>query len=405
MTPAASVDDHARLIERMLQPVIENVALEQVALVSALGRVTASDIVSDVDLPLFRNSQMDGYAVRAADVAKVPIALEVSGDIPAGHAAPVSLIEGTALRIMTGAPMPAGADAVVPVEDTELVLGRDDDILGAIVSIGRSRRPGEFVRDRGSDLKRGDLLVGAGTRLAPRHLAALAAAGLGEVEVRARLRVGVITTGAELVSNDQELEHGRIFDANRVALSAAIIDAGAEVSIAASSDDDARSFGQVLEEVVAVSDLVVTSGGISMGAYEVVREVLEPLGADVGTVAMQPGGPQATAVVSGVPIVCFPGNPVSTQVSFTVFLAPILRKAAGLEARRAETRTLAAGLTSVEGKRQFLRGMVLEDGTVEQVAGASSHLVASMARADVLIDVPVETMTLAAGDDVRVWPL
>ncbi len=405
MTPVATVDDHARLIERMLAPVIANLPSETVPLTSALGRVTTSQVNSDVDLPLFRNSQMDGFAVRAADIRNAPIALEVTGDVPAGHASPTTLIPGTAIRIMTGAPMPTGADAVVPVEDTELVLGLDDALAGAIVTVGRSRVPGEFVRERGSDLKRGELLIEAGTRLAPRHLAALAAAGIGRINVRRRLRVAIVTTGAELVADDEELSVGRIFDANRVALMSAIVDAGAEVSVAERSDDDPGAFERVLRAAVSVSDLVVTTGGISKGAFEVVREVLEPLGASVGTVAMQPGGPQATAIVDGVPVVCFPGNPVSTQVSFAVFLAPILRDAAGLAPSPIETRTLAVRLTSIEGKRQFLRAVVHSDGTVEQVAGASSHLVAAMAKANALIDIPAEIASLPAGADVRVWRL
>ena len=405
MTPAATVEDHARLIERLVAPVIESLGVEPVALSAALGRITASDIRSEVDLPLFRNSQMDGFAVRAADVAAAPIALEVTGDIPAGHASPITLTAGTALRIMTGAPMPAGADTVIPVEDTELVLGRDDALEGAIVTISRGREPGEFVRERGSDLTRGDLLLAAGTRLAPRHLAALAAAGIAGVDVRRRLRVGVITTGAELVAHDEELAIGRIFDSNRIALAAGIAEAGAVVSVAEISDDDPSTFRRVLDEVIGASDLVITSGGVSKGAFEVVREVLEPLGASIDSIAMQPGGPQGTAVIDGVPVVCFPGNPVSTQVSFAVFLAPLLRRASGLAEDFTTTRTLASPVVSVEGKRQFLRGITRDDGSVAQVSGPSSHLVAAMARANVLIDIPVETTGREAGEIVTVWNL
>ncbi len=405
MTSAATVEDHARLIERLVAPVIDSLGSEPVSLSDALGRVTSADSRSEVDLPLFRNSQMDGFAVRAADVVSTPIALEITGDIPAGHASPVTLIAGTALRIMTGAPMPAGADTVIPVEDTALVLGRDDALEGAIVTVSRGRAAGEFVRERGSDLMRGDLLLAAGTRLAPRHLAALAAAGISQVDVHRRLRVGVITTGAELVADDEELALGRIFDANRIALSAGIAEAGAIVSLAVTSDDDPQNFRRILDEVVGASDLVVTSGGVSKGAFEVVREVLEPLGASVGSIAMQPGGPQGTAVIDEVPILCFPGNPVSTQVSFAVFLAPILRRVAGLPANTTETRTLASSIVSVEGKRQFLRGIAGDDGTVAQASGPSSHLVAAMARANVLIDIPVERTSLGAGEPVTVWKL
>jgi len=404
MSTVRSVEDHAGIIARMLEPLTDEPAIETVPLREALGRVTAVRLRSEVDLPLFRNSQMDGYAVRAADVASVPVALEVSGDIPAGHISPMTLIPGTALRIMTGAPIPAGADAVVPVEDTELILGRDDDLDGAVVEIRRSRTPGEYVRERGSDVRRGDELVPEGTRLAPRHLAALAAAGVEAVEVRARLRVAVLTTGSELVDSGTA-EHGQVYDANGIALAALVEEAGAVVSVRASSDDDPRAFERILDDALKRSDIVITSGGISKGAYEVVREVLLPRGADVASVAMQPGGPQATAVIEGVPVVAFPGNPVSTQVSFAVFLRGPLRAAAGLPELTPRQATLAADVRSVPGRRQFLRGRLDPSGAVAPVAGPSSHLVAAMARADALIDVPTEAEALAAGSAVTVWML
>ncbi|MET3564558.1 molybdopterin molybdotransferase [Leifsonia sp. 563] len=399
-----SVEDHAGIIARMLAPLSEEPDAETVPLEAALGRVTADEVRSEVDLPLFRNSQMDGYAVRAADIRSVPVALEVSGDIPAGHTSPMTLIAGTALRIMTGAPVPSGADTIVPVEDTELVLGRDDDLAGAIVEIRRSRRAGEYVRERGSDVHRGDVLLPAGTRLGPRHLAALAAAGIASVRVRARLRVAVLTTGTELVGSGTPV-FGQVYDANGIALAALVEEAGATVSVRASSDDDPAAFERILDDALHRSDLVITSGGISRGAYEVVREVLLPHGADVTTVAMQPGGPQATAVVGGVPVFAFPGNPVSTQVSFVVFLRDPLRAAAGLPAVPPVEAALSEGLRSVPGKRQFLRGSLDDSGAVSPVSGPSSHLVAGMARAEVLIDVPAEAEALDAGAAVTVWTL
>jgi molybdopterin molybdotransferase len=404
MSTPRTVEEHAGIVARMLAPLSAEPIVETVALDRAVGRVTATAVRSEVDLPLFRNSQMDGYAVRATDVHSVPVALEVSGDIPAGHESPVTLIPGTALRIMTGAPVPSGADAVVPVEDTELILGRDDDLQGAIVEIRRARRTGEYIRDRGSDLRRGEVLVPEATRLGPRHVAALAAAGITSVAVRARLRVAVLTTGSELVSSGTP-RFGQVFDANSLALAALVEEAGATVSVRASSDDDHDAFGRILDDAVHRSDLVITSGGISRGAYEVVREVLLPRGADVTTVAMQPGGPQATAVVNGVPVLAFPGNPVSTQVSFAVFLRDPLRAAAGLPPVAPAQATLTETLRSVPGKRQFLRGRRDDMGGVAPVAGPSSHLVAAMARADVLIDVPVEAETVDAGSPVTVWTL
>jgi molybdopterin molybdotransferase len=261
------------------------------------------------------------------------------------------------------------------------------------------------VRERGSDIRRGEVLVAEGTLLAARHLAALASAGLETVAVRARPRVGILTTGAELVPTGAAAGFGKIFESNSVALAALVEESGGVVSTRTSTSDDREEFERALLAAVAVSDVVVTSGGISRGAYEVVREVLEPLGADVTSVAMQPGGPQATAVVGGVPIVSFPGNPVSTQVSFTVFLRGELRQAAGLSALDTRTAPLAARIRSVAGKRQFLRGRLLTDGTVDPVAGTSSHLVAGMANADALIEVPEALESLDSGSDVTVWTL
>lgn len=400
-----SVEEHARTIEAMLAGLLDRVGSETLPLADALGRVTAVPVTAAVDLPLFRNAQMDGFAVRAADLADAPVTLPVAGDIPAGPATLTALSPGTALRIMTGAVVPDGADSIVPVEHSELSLGPAGTLDGATVTFATAPAPGDYVRDQGSDLRRGDLLLPAGQRLAPRHLAALAAAGQDTVDVRRRVRVAVITTGAELVPAGAAPGPGQVFDANRVALTTAVVEAGAELVLAGSSDDDIAEFLRLLRRATDVADLVITSGGISQGAYEVVRESLEPLGATIGHVDMQPGGPQATAVVDGVPIICFPGNPVSTQVSFVVFLRPILRRAAGLPELPSTARRLAGPLASVAGKRRFLRGRVRGDGTVDTVAGPSSHLVAAMARADVLLDIPRDVADLAAGADVRVWTL
>lgn len=390
--PRWTVEQHAAHIR-------EHLALrwepESVPLDEALGRVTASAVLSPVDLPLFRNSQMDGFAVRAAEVATVPVTLPVAGDLPARASAPAPLKPGTAVRIMTGALVPDCADAIVPVEDTSSTADE--------VTISRGREPGEFVRERGSDLAAGAELVPAGLRLQPRHLAAIAASGVTHVSVRRRIRIAIITTGTELVPPGAEPLPGQVFDSNGTALGAAVRASGALVVSRQHVDDEPARMLAALDTATP-ADLVVTSGGISMGDYEVVREVLEPRGARVGTVAMQPGGPQATAVFEGVPVVCFPGNPVSTQVSFEVFLAPLLREIAGLPARIQEPRRLAAGVRSPSGKRQFLRGRDAGDGIVA-VSGASSHLVAGLAASDRLVIVPEDVTELAAGDTVETWAL
>jgi molybdopterin molybdotransferase len=387
-----TVDEHAAHIAALLAfaPRVETVPLAE-----ALGRVTAAAVTSPVDLPLFRNSQMDGFAVRAVDLATMPATLPIAGEVSARPAEPAPLAAGTAVRIMTGAVIPEGADAVVPVEDTTTSDG--------VVTIARARSVGEYVREKGSDLHAGDELLPAGLRLASRHLAVLAAAGLTAVAVRERVRVAIITTGSELIEPGATPTLGQVFDSNGTALAAAVESVGAVVASRVHVTDDTAAMFEALS--AADADLIITSGGISMGDYEVVRETLEPLGAVVTSIAMQPGGPQATAVFEGVPVVCFPGNPVSTQLSFEIFVAPPLRAAAGLPPAVRAPRTLVAGVRSVVGKRQFLRGQSREGGRVEVVSGASSHLVAGLAASDLLVDVPLEITSLEAGATVETWEL
>ncbi len=397
-----TVDEHAAYIAALLAPALTPRS-ESVPLADALGRVTARAIVSPVDLPLFRNSQMDGFAVRAADLATLPVSLPIAGEVSARPTDPPPLVAGTAVRIMTGAVVPDEADAVVPVEDTTTSTTSD----GETVTINRGRVAGDCVRAKGSDLRAGDELLPAELRLASRHLAVLAAAGLDVVDVRQRVRVAIVTTGSELIEPGATPTLGQVFDSNGTALAAAARAAGAVVASRTHVADDTAALLAAMRVALAETsaDLILTSGGISMGDYEVVREALEPLGAIVTTIAMQPGGPQATAVFEGTPVVCFPGNPVSTQLSFEIFVAPLLRATAGMPPAVRAPRTLTTPVRSVAGKRQFLRGRALAGGRVELVSGASSHLVAGLAASDLLVDVPLETESLEAGATVQTWEL
>ncbi|QBJ95214.1 molybdopterin molybdenumtransferase MoeA [Rhodococcus sp. ABRD24] len=392
---ARSVAEHAAEVAELLTPLLTRPS-ESVRIEDALGRALSHDIASPVDLPMFRNSQMDGFAVDAAAIAVAPTTLPILGTIAAGPACPDAHVPGTAMRIMTGAVIPEGADAIVPVEDTEITDGK--------VTVLRSRAAGEYVRDRGSDVRTGTLLLPAGAVLAPRHLGVLAAVGLTSVAVHTRPRVSVITTGAELADAGTILAPGQIYDSNGAALAASLRAEGVEVATVDRSTDEPEVFRAALRRAVARAELVITSGGVSMGDFEVVRDVLGEAGAWFGPVAMQPGGPQGTAVVDGVPVLTFPGNPVSTMVSFEVFLRPLLRRATGVPPVPIEEAELAHPVTSVAGKRQFLRGRRTAD-SVEVVSGPGSHLVAAFAWADVLIDVPAEATVLDAGERVKVWPL
>ena len=404
-TPSArtSVDVHVTRVDAALAP-LRTRTLESVELADALGRVTFDDVRSPIDLPPFRNSQMDGYAVRAVDVASAPVSLPVVGEVAAAPGSPSALRPGTAVKIMTGAPLPEGADAVVPVEDT-LAAGES-------VSISRGREAGEYVREPGSDLRAGQAVVAWHTRLASRHLAALAAAGITDVDVTDRVRIAVISTGSELVAPGEPLGPGQIPDSNGIALAAAAQAVGAEVVLRARVRDDPQRLATLFDEAVALgAELILTSGGVSMGDHEVVRDLLEPLGAVVDVLAMQPGGPQALAIWPGlegaaaVPVVCFPGNPVSSQLSFELFVAPTLREIAGLPEAGRETRVLDSAVRSIPARRQFLRGRRTRGGGVTTVAGPSSHLVAALAASDVLIVIPEDVTELAAGDSVETWEL
>ncbi|AYG02807.1 gephyrin-like molybdotransferase Glp [Gryllotalpicola protaetiae] len=369
-------------------------ATEYPPLGAALGRVLADDVRTPIDLPPFDNSQMDGYAVRA-DAAAGP--LRVSGHVAAGD--PITAFPGGAVAIMTGAPVPLGADAIVPVE----AVGAPGEFAAVddTVELPAPVEPGSFVRARGSDLAAGAVLLEAGTVLGPAQLGALAASGLTTVPVRARPRVLIVSTGAELAEPGEPLAPGAIYDANAVSLSAAITLAGG-IALATGVYSDEPGHLRLALEAAGPVDLVVTSGGVSAGAHEVVRDALEPLGVRFGSVALQPGGPQGLGAITvagaPTPVLCFPGNPVSSLVSFELFLRPLLRGD-----RPVLRLPLSASVDSPAAKHQVRRGRLTDAGTVELVGGVSSHLLAAYARSDALVHLPVGLTRAEAGEVVEVW--
>ncbi|SIN68582.1 molybdopterin molybdochelatase [Agromyces cerinus subsp. cerinus] len=386
---------------------------------AALGRVLGLDVVAPIDLPAFANSQMDGYAVIAADLVGAapgtPVVLPVGAVTAAGdhvaHHAP-----GTATPVMTGAPIPLGADAVVPIEAAdpprfpELGADRRTAAAEAVVAFDRPAPAGAFVRGVGTDVARGERLLPAGIRLGPAQLGALAAAGVTTVSVRRPVSVLLVSTGHELRAPDASLDSGQIHDANTTMLAAALRESGARVREAISPDDTAALTSMLAASARHV-DLVVTTGGVSAGAFEVVREALAPLGVEFAKVALQPGGPQglglarfpATGDDIPVPVVAFPGNPVSALVSFELFLRPVLRAFAGLAPDRPRARLrLAHDVTSPLDKHQVRRGVLDGAGDVE-VGAPSSHLLHAYANATVLVHLPVGVGDLPAGAHVDVW--
>jgi molybdopterin molybdotransferase len=375
-------------------------------LLDAADCLLTEDVISAIDLPRFDNSSMDGYAVRTDEVAGAApgtaVNLPVAGDIPAGRPDVPVLAPGTTLRIMTGAPVPSGADAVVPVEWTD---GGE-----TAVSIERSPGPGQYVRRAGEDVRAGQLVVAAGTRLTPRHVALLAAVGRDRVKVRPRPRVVVLSTGSELVAPGQPLPPGHIYESNGYGLAAAAAELGADVHRVGVVVDEPRAVLGAIEDQVMRADLLVTTGGVSAGAYDTVKSVLSRLGSVTFTkVAMQPGMPQGLGTVGrdSTPIFTLPGNPVSALVSFELFVRPAIRRMRGETELHRPTVTAAAaeGWSSPAGKRQFVRAVLLRAGdgwAVRPVAGGhGSHLVAQLAEATCLAVVPEEVTDVKPGDAVR----
>ena len=408
-------------------------------------RVLAEDVTAAVPVPPWTNSAMDGYAVRAKDTTgacpQTPVVLPVSGDVPAG-AAPRPLAEGTAQRIMTGAMLPEGADAVVKVEDTDQAPGPHP--LPERVEIRAAVPPGLSVRRAGEDVAAGDPVMAAGTRLSAAAISALASVGLGSVLVRPQVRVAVVSTGAELRDAGQALEPGRIPDSNSLLLAGLVAEQGAVCTSVARSGDTAESLAEVLRQAAAGADLIITSGGVSAGAFDpltmlaqVQRGEEAPVHLDFVKVAMQPGKPQGHGWVLAddgrrVPIICLPGNPVSVLVSFTTIVAPALARLAGQDAaggaeplpgRAVLTARAAVGWRTPPGRRQHVPVRFTEAPTGSGVRsdvgdgaglpwvtpthrlGSGSHLVASLPAAQALAVVAAEVEAVEVGDELPLIPL
>ncbi|MBG0739295.1 molybdopterin molybdotransferase MoeA [Paeniglutamicibacter antarcticus] len=424
-------------------------------LIAALGRVAADDVLAPLDLPPFANSQMDGFAVNSVDVngpdgidpdvnnpdvnnpdvnnpdvnspdvdgvdrarGAHTVVLTLAAAIPAG-AVPAALLPGQAAPIMTGAMLPDGADAVVPVElAIPPVFPDASPGSGQTVALPATAA-GTFVRAAGSDVRRGERVIKAGTRLTAGHLGLAAALGLTTLSVRRQPRVLLLTTGDEVVlagtlAPGTGLPAGKIYDANSMLLQAALLEAGAEVLPAGLVPDDPALFLRTVRQYLATGggvDAIVTTGGISAGAYEVVRQGLAGEQVDFLSVAMQPGGPQGLGTFDGVPFLGFPGNPVSGVMSVEMFLRPALTELIGAPRSRIKVlASLTEALTSPPGKHQIRRAVFeaarpAAHPTVRPEGGPSSHLLGALAASNALIHVPAEITSLAAGAEVEVWLL
>ena len=416
----SSVEAYQSAILAAIRPL----APASLELEAAEGCVLAEDVTAAVSLPSFDNSSMDGYAVHAADVADAsresPATLRVTGEVAAGDIGSYRLVPGTAIKIMTGARLPAEADTVVPVEWT--------DGGAAQVEIYRPAQQGSAIRYVGGDATEGETLLTAGTRMRPMQIAVAASAGRKAVSVRPRPRVVVLSTGDELTEPGTPLVPGRIWDSNSYMIAAAAREAGAVAYRRSVVPDDPSGVLPALEEQLSSADLLITTGGVSMGGeHDVVKEALRELGTvTFRKVAMQPGMPQGFGVIGeggargvgapggaggvgakrAVPIFTLPGNPVSAYVSFQMFVRPAIAALQGADdlSLTSVQATLTGQVRSPSGRRSYLRG-ILDGAKVTPLSGQGSHQIAYLGRANALIIVPEWETQRPAGDEVDVLVL
>lgn len=406
-------------VEEALAAVLAGVTVlpaETVALSAALGRVLADPIVAQDSLPPFANSSMDGYALRAADVAGAgpgkPVTLRVVADIAAGKVVTAVIEPGSAARIMTGAPMPQGADAVVPVEDTnEAWRGRERPLPDAI-QIRRSVQAGDYVRGVGEDILAGQTIIEAGRVLRPQEIGVLASLGQAQVSVVKRPSVAILATGDELIAVDQPLTPGKIRNSNGYTQAAQVAALGAiPVMLGIAGDTEASVRARLDEGLAAGVDLFVSSAGVSVGAYDVVKAVLEQAG-EVGfwRVRMRPGKPLAFGKYGGVPYLGLPGNPVSALVSFERFARAAILKMGGHQAfERPQVPVILQDAIQSDGRESYVRAFVARQGdgryTATTTGSQGSHIMTSLVKANALVIVPEGVKVVAPGEQLRAWML
>lgn len=398
-------------LEDVQAEVLRSVAVlapASVPIADALGLVLAAPIVATEPVPPFANTAMDGYALRAADTSGAsesePVRLRVVADLPAGHAAAVPVGAGEAIRIMTGAPIPNGADAIVMVERTQ--REGDDGVL-----VGHAAAAGDHIRAAGGDVVAGQRVFESGTVLGPAHVGVIASLGFESVSVIPRARVGVMSTGDELREGPVELAPGEIRDSNRPMLLAMLRDAGCEAVNLGIARDDEAYVERALEDALITCHAVITSGGVSVGDYDVVKAVLDRLGVlQWWQVSIKPAKPFAFGLLRGVPLFGLPGNPVSSHVSFELFARPALRRMMGHEAlHRPEVDAIAVNAMPrrADGKLHLDRVVVrYEDGRylAERSGAQGSNALAAMAVANGLALLP-DGEGVEAGAPVRVMLL
>lgn len=400
--------------QRIIQK-IHPTKIEKIELMRALNRVLAADIVSPVNLPLFDNSSMDGFAVIAGDTAEAspqqPIKLKIVADIPAGSSALVSLHSGEAARIMTGGMIPAGADAVVPVENTGYQRQSVNQPAGEIVKIMAPARVGENIRKQGQNAMEGEPILKNGRRLTAQDIGAAAALGIPALPVYQRPRVALLTTGDELLPPGKPLGPGKIFDSNSYMLATLVEQYGGEVLSLGIAPDDPLAIHQHLEKALEKkASLILSSAGVSVGNYDYVKMVVEESGElDFWRVNMRPGKPIAFGSYKNTPIFGLPGNPVSAFVGFLVFVVPALHRMAGLTRPQwPRIRVRLEHPVETDGRETYFRATVRQkDGQL--VAGFSgnqnSDNLIGLTRANTLLIIPSGVKSLPIDSEVDAWLL
>ena len=400
--------------ERILSQ-FKPVQTETVHLTDSSNRVLGDDVRAAQDLPLFDNSSMDGFAVRAADVIDAtldsPRRLRVVADIPAGASPTVSLAPGQAARIMTGAQMPDGADSVVPVEDTDFNDRSSGTNAPEEVQILKSAKLGDNIRRRGLDIHAGDVVMHKGRQLKPQDLGLLAMLGISQVLIHRRPRIALLSSGDELIDIDAPLEAGKIRESNSYMIAALIENMGAEVLRLGVAKDNFESVKALFEKAIDLNvDLILSSAGVSVGAFDYIKDVIEANGKmDFWRVNMRPGKPLAFGNYRGIPVLGLPGNPVSAYVSFEVFVHPTIARLRGLlDGSRPTVRVRSEEQIDSDGRESYLRAQVQEENGVlfARLTGhQGSGNLHSLVRANALLIIPAGVKCVPAGQEITAWLL
>jgi molybdopterin molybdotransferase len=402
--------------ERILSH-FQTVATEEIPLIVCANRVLAADISAAHDLPFFDNSAMDGFAIRAEDTssndpAAAPrISLNVVADVPAGVTPSVTLAQGEAARIMTGAQLPQGADAVIPVEDTDFNNREAGTPAPKTISFQKTVNAGENVRPRGMDIRAGEVVLKKGQTLKPQELGLLAMLGMANVQVYKKPRVALLSSGDELLEVDAPLESGKIRDSNSHTLAALIESAGGEALRLGVARDRRASVEGLLQKAVDEDvELILSSAGVSVGAFDFVKEVIEARGKlDFWRVNMRPGKPLAFGEYRGKPFIGLPGNPVSAFVGFEIFVRPVIGRLGGkLDGSRRRVKVRCESEIESDGRESYLRAKIREENGI-LFAGLTGHQgsgnLLSLVQADALLIIPAGVKCVPAGQEVEAYLL